>query len=92
MLRMLSKESREYKKWKEIFKFHVENPQPRSDFRDTFKSCSEDCCSLLGDMLQLDDRARATAAQCFRSHSCRPCAASANTRVAGTPSSSQILR
>jgi hypothetical protein len=43
-------------------------------------------------MLHIDDRARATAAQCFRSHSCRPCAASANTRVAGTPSSSQILR
>jgi hypothetical protein len=67
MLRMLPKQSRVYDQWKQILAYHVANPQPRRNFRDTFKFCSEDCCSLLSDMLQIDDRIRATAAQCYRS-------------------------
>jgi hypothetical protein len=66
MLRMLPRQSRVYDQWKQILAYHVANPQPRRNFRDTFKSCSEDCCNLLSDMLQIDDRIRATAAQCYR--------------------------
>ena len=67
MMRMLSPQSPVHSKWKKILDHHVENPQARSNFRDTFRSCSEECCSLLADMLHVDDRTRATAAQCYRS-------------------------
>ncbi len=69
MLRMLPRQSRQYELWKQILAYHVSNPlqYARCNFKDTFKSCSEECCSLLSDMLQIDDRIRATAAQCFRS-------------------------
>jgi hypothetical protein len=66
MLRMQSPESPAYKKWRQILGYHVETPQPRSNFRDMFRSCSEECCNLLSDMLHIDDRVRASAAQCFR--------------------------
>ena len=56
-----------YDLWKQILDYHVKNPQKRCNFKDMFKSCSEECCSLLSDVLQIDDRIRATAAACCRS-------------------------
>jgi hypothetical protein len=53
--------------WKQILDYHVKNPQKRCNFKDMFKSCSEECCSLLSNVLQIDDRIRATAAACCRS-------------------------
>jgi hypothetical protein len=67
MLSMLPQPSRLYDLWKQILDHHVQNPQKGCNFKDTFKSCSEECCSLLSDVLQIDDRIRATAAQCSRS-------------------------
>lgn len=69
MLRMMPKQSVKsgaYEKWKQILAYHVANPQPRCDFNVMFESCSEACCGLLSDMLQIDERKRATAAHCFR--------------------------
>jgi hypothetical protein len=95
MLRMLPRQSRQYELWKQILAYHVSNPQQyaRCNFKDTFKSCSEECCSLLSDMLQIDDRIRATAAQCFRSlhllFFSKP--EVRNLPTTGTPSSSAAL-
>ena len=95
MLRMMPKQSVKsgaYEKWKQILAYHVANPQPRCDFNVMFESCSEACCGLLSDMLQIDERKRATAAHCFRwcllglSSFCLP--EIRNLQAAGTRSSS----
>lgn len=78
MMRMLSPQSSAYNKWKKIMDHHVLHPQPRSNLRATFRSCSEECCNLLADMLQVDERIRATAAQCFRSRNMVPFLESTN--------------